>query len=80
MDEAGVDALIYSTCLNRPAHIDRGREEYRGDNSQLVAPAKGGTIGAHRRGFWSSPGKRREGRDHRGHLAELRLPRYLTIL
>ncbi|TFH66462.1 MAG: glutamyl-tRNA amidotransferase [Gemmatimonadales bacterium] len=41
MDEAGVDALIYQTWLNPPAHIDRGREEYRGDNSQRVAPATG---------------------------------------
>jgi len=41
MDEAGVDAIIYPTWLNPPAHIDRGREEYRGDNSQRVAPATG---------------------------------------
>lgn len=41
MDRAGVDALIYPSWLNPPAHIDRGREEYRGDNSQRVAPATG---------------------------------------
>jgi len=41
MDEAGVDALIYPSWLNPPAHIDRAREEYRGDNSQRVAPATG---------------------------------------
>ena len=41
MDEADVDALIYPSWLNPPAHIDRGREEYRGDNSQRVAPATG---------------------------------------
>ncbi len=41
MDQAGVDALVYPSWLNPPAHIDRGREEYRGDNSQRVAPATG---------------------------------------
>ncbi len=41
MDEAHVDALVYPTWLNPPAHIDRARQEYRGDNSQLVAPATG---------------------------------------
>lgn len=41
VDEAGVDALIYPTWLTPPAHIDRGREEYGGDNSQRVAPATG---------------------------------------
>ncbi len=41
MDEAVVEALIYPSWLNPPAHIDRGREEYAGDNSQRVAPATG---------------------------------------
>ena len=41
MDKAGVDALIYPSWTNPPAHIDRAREEYKGDNSQLVAPATG---------------------------------------
>ncbi len=41
MDGAGVDALVYPTWLCVPAHIDRAREEYCGDNSQLVAPATG---------------------------------------
>jgi Asp-tRNA(Asn)/Glu-tRNA(Gln) amidotransferase A subunit family amidase len=41
MDSAGVDALVYPSWLNPPAHIDRAREEYRGDNSQRVAPATG---------------------------------------
>jgi len=41
MDDADVDAIIYPTWLNPPAPIDRGREEYRGDNSQRVAPATG---------------------------------------
>ena len=41
MDEAEVDAVLYPTWRNPPAHLDRGREEYLGDNSQLVAPATG---------------------------------------
>jgi Asp-tRNA(Asn)/Glu-tRNA(Gln) amidotransferase A subunit family amidase len=41
MDEAGVDALVYPSWLNPPAHLDRAREEYRGDNSQRVAPVTG---------------------------------------
>lgn len=41
MDEAGVDALLYPTWTNPPAHLDRPSEEYAGDNSQLVAPATG---------------------------------------
>ena len=41
MDEAGVDAVVYPTWLSPPAHIDRAREEYSGDNSQRVAPATG---------------------------------------
>ena len=41
MDKAGVDVLIYPSWTNPPAHIDRARAEYKGDNSQLVAPATG---------------------------------------
>jgi Asp-tRNA(Asn)/Glu-tRNA(Gln) amidotransferase A subunit family amidase len=41
MEEAGLDALIYPTWTNPPAPIDRANEEYRGDNSQRVAPATG---------------------------------------
>ncbi|MDE2806335.1 MAG: amidase [Gemmatimonadota bacterium] len=41
MDAAAVDALVYPSWLSPPAHIDRGREEYSGDNSQRVAPATG---------------------------------------
>lgn len=41
MDQAGVDVLIYPTWTNPPAHLDKAREEYKGDNSQLVAPATG---------------------------------------
>jgi len=41
MDAARVDALVYPSWLNPPAHIDRAREEYRGDNSQRLAPPTG---------------------------------------
>lgn len=41
MDAAGVQAIVYPTWTNPPAHLDRAEEEYRGDNSQLVAPATG---------------------------------------
>lgn len=41
MDAAEVDALVYPSWLCVPAHLDRAREEYCGDNSQRVAPATG---------------------------------------
>lgn len=41
MDAGGVDALVYPSWMHPPAPIDRGNEEYRGDNSQRVAPATG---------------------------------------
>jgi amidase len=41
MDSANIQAFIYPTWTNPPAHLDRAREEYRGDNSQLIAPATG---------------------------------------
>lgn len=41
MDSAGVDALVYPSWTHPPAPLDRGNEEYRGDNSQRVAPATG---------------------------------------
>jgi len=41
MDAAGVDAIVYPTWTNPPAHIDRPDIDYRGDNSQLVAPDTG---------------------------------------
>lgn len=41
MDRARVDAVVYPTWTNPPAHLDRPIEEYKGDNSQLVAPATG---------------------------------------
>ncbi len=41
MDAAEIDAVIYPSWRNPPAHLDRARAEYLGDNSQLVAPATG---------------------------------------
>jgi Asp-tRNA(Asn)/Glu-tRNA(Gln) amidotransferase A subunit family amidase len=41
MDEAEVEALVYPSWTHPPAHLDRAGEEYRGDNSQRVAPATG---------------------------------------
>ncbi len=41
MDRADVEVLIYPTWTNPPAHLDKASEEYKGDNSQLVAPATG---------------------------------------
>ncbi len=41
MDDAPVAVVVYPTWTNPPAPLDRAREEYRGDNSQLVAPATG---------------------------------------
>ena len=41
MDEAQIDALLYPTWTHPPAHLFKPEEEYRGDNSQLVAPATG---------------------------------------
>jgi len=52
MDMAGLDALVYPTWSNPPAHIDKGREEYKGDNSQTLAPAAGLPAVTVPMGFW----------------------------
>lgn len=41
MDAAAVDAIIYPSWTNPPAPLARGIEDYKGDNSQLLAPATG---------------------------------------
>ncbi|WP_296704859.1 amidase family protein, partial [Algoriphagus sp.] len=41
MDSLQLDALVYPTWNNRPALIDKFQEEYRGDNSQIIAPSTG---------------------------------------
>lgn len=41
MDNADIDAVVYPGWTNPPAPLDKAIEEYKGDNSQLVAPATG---------------------------------------
>lgn len=41
MDAAEVDAIIYPSWTSPPAPLATGIEDYKGDNSQLVAPATG---------------------------------------
>ncbi len=41
MDGAAVDAVIYPTWTNPPAPLATALTDYKGDNSQLVAPATG---------------------------------------
>jgi len=41
MDQAAVGALVFPTWGYPPAHLDRGNDDYLGDNSQLVAPSTG---------------------------------------
>lgn len=41
MDSLKLDAIIYPSWNNKPAHIDLFNEEYKGDNSQIIAPHTG---------------------------------------
>jgi len=41
MDAANVDVVAYPSWTHPPALLARASEDYRGDNSQLVAPATG---------------------------------------
>jgi len=41
MDSLQLDAFIYPTWNNKPARIVAFREEYRGDNNQVIAPHTG---------------------------------------
>jgi Asp-tRNA(Asn)/Glu-tRNA(Gln) amidotransferase A subunit family amidase len=41
MDRVDVDAIVYPTWTNPPALLAKAVEDYRGDNSQLIAPATG---------------------------------------
>jgi len=45
MDEAQVDVVVYPSWRYPPATLARASEDYRGDNSQLVAPASGMPAG-----------------------------------
>jgi len=47
MDAADVQAIVYPTWTNPPAPLETASEDYRGDNSQIVAPGTGlpaGTV------------------------------------
>ncbi len=41
MDSLQLDAIIYPTWNNKPAHISKFEEEYLGDNNQVIAPHTG---------------------------------------
>lgn len=41
MDAADIDAIVYPSWTNPPAHLNQAIEEYLGDNSQIIAPATG---------------------------------------
>jgi amidase len=51
MDSARVDVVVYPSWTWPPAHLDRASQEYRGDNSQLIAPATGMPAGTVAMGF-----------------------------
>ena len=52
MDENNLDALVYPSWSNPPAHIDNADEEYLGDNSQILVPAAGLPAMTIPMGFW----------------------------
>ncbi len=41
MDSLGLDAIVYPTWNNKPARIEAFQAEYKGDNSQIIAPHTG---------------------------------------
>lgn len=41
MDKHNVDVIIYPSWTNPPATLMRADEDYKGDNSQIIAPATG---------------------------------------
>ncbi|MCP5382135.1 MAG: amidase [Kordiimonadaceae bacterium] len=41
MDKYDVDVVIYPSWTNPPAKLERADEDYKGDNSQIIAPATG---------------------------------------
>jgi amidase len=52
MDNANVDALVFPTWSNPPAHIGRAEAEYLGDNNQMLAPDAGLPAVTVPMGFW----------------------------
>ncbi len=41
MDSLNLDAIVYPSWNNKPAHIDLFEEEYLGDNNQVISPHTG---------------------------------------
>jgi len=41
MDSLHLDAIVYPSWNNKPARIDSFEEDYKGDNSQIIAPHTG---------------------------------------
>jgi Asp-tRNA(Asn)/Glu-tRNA(Gln) amidotransferase A subunit family amidase len=41
MDSLQLDALVYPSWNNKPARIDFFKEDYKGDNNQVIAPHTG---------------------------------------
>ena len=41
MDSLHLDAIVYPSWNNKPARIDFFKEEYKGDNNQIIAPHTG---------------------------------------
>ncbi len=41
MDSLHLDAIVYPSWNNKPARIDHFEEDYKGDNSQIIAPHTG---------------------------------------
>ena len=52
LNENNLDALVYPSWSNPPAHIDKADEEYLGDNSQILVPAAGLPAMTIPMGFW----------------------------
>jgi len=52
MNNARLDALIYPTWSNPPAHINKAEEEYKGDNSQWLVPDAGLPAVTVPMGYW----------------------------
>jgi len=52
MNENKLDALVYPTWSNPPAHIDKAVEEYKGDNSQYLVPSAGLPAITVPMGYW----------------------------
>ncbi|MCH7672419.1 MAG: amidase [Proteobacteria bacterium] len=54
LDNFQLDALIYPTWSNPPAHIDNAEAEYRGDNNQDLAPDTGLPAVTVPMGYWEN--------------------------